>query len=210
MRYHDCTFAKSHKLRKDFFNQRRIQHHIIINAGQLFNLIRNRNLWIYKGAEPVCDLLVLHFDRANLNDLIFQWAESGGLQIEYHIGICQCLSLWVGNQSLGIIHQVSFHTIDDFKIRILDLGMICLRESLYCAMICDGNSRMSPGICPCDNILHIGNAVHITHLCMAMQFHTLYRTVIHSAFCKIRNLFNTGHGTDGQVMVIFIYHGDAF
>ena len=82
--------------------------------------------------------------------------------------------------------------------------------SVTTSMICDGNSRMSPGICPRNNILHIGNAVHITHLCMAMQFHTLYRTVIHSAFCKIRNLFNTGHGTDGQVMVIFIYHGDAF
>ena len=58
--------------------------------------------------------------------------------------------------------------------------MVGVRKGLDTAVIrhCDGVH--APFFCPLDNILHFGNAVHIAHLCMAVQLHALFLRIIHT------------------------------
>ena len=56
--------------RKHLFNRRRIRHHIVPDAGQFLNLIRNRHPGIDKGRKSVHDLALGDLHRTNLYDLI--------------------------------------------------------------------------------------------------------------------------------------------
>ena len=46
--HHDRTFGKFQEFRQHVFDCLRVHHHAVIDAGQLFNPKRNRNLCIYK------------------------------------------------------------------------------------------------------------------------------------------------------------------
>ena len=76
-------------------------------------------------------------------------------------------------------------------------------------MVGDGNGGHSPLICPFYDILRLGNAIHITHFCMAVEFHPLADTVILPAGSEIGNFLDAHQGTDGQLVIKFIYHGHA-
>ena len=54
--------------------------------------------------------------------------------------------------------------------------MVRVRECLRHAVVCDGDGRMSPVVGTFYDILHLGDAVHVAHLCMAVQLHALERT----------------------------------
>ena len=106
---------KFQKLWQDLFNHRRIHHHVIIDAGQFFNSKRNRHLWIDKGRKTVCDFSVFHFNRADLDDPVIHRTKAGSLQVKHHKAALQILPLRVYNNILGIIHQISFHSINHLK-----------------------------------------------------------------------------------------------
>ena len=72
-------------------------------------------------------------------------------------------------------------------------------------MIRDGDRRMSPLIGPLHNILGLRHAVHIAHLRMTVQLHTLAHTGIHAGRSEIRYLLDPCQGTDGQFMVELIH-----
>ena len=68
-------------------------------------------------------------------------------------------------------------------------------------MVCDRNCLMAPLISTFYQVFCRGNTIHITHLCMAVQFHTLLRTGIHSCTAKICNLFDPGNRSDSKFTV---------
>ena len=210
MRHHDRSLTKLHKLRKDFFDHRSIHDHLVINACKRLDLKWDRHLRIYECTEPVHNFHAPDFYGADFNDLIFIRTESCCFQIKYHICVIQGLSGRIVHQSLQIIYQISLHSVDHFKIRIGYFRMICLRERLHSSVIGNRYSLVSPGICPRNNILHIGHAVHIAHFCMTMKLHPFLRAVVHTPGSKIRNLFNAGNRTDGQIVIIPVNCCDSF
>ena len=74
--------------------------------------------------------------------------------------------------------------------------MVCIRECLYIAVVGDRNRLMSPFHRTFYNILALGHTIHITHLCMTVQFHTLLRTGVHTGGRKVCNLLNSNDRTD--------------
>ena len=104
-------------------------------------------------------------------------------------------------QTFQIVHQICFHTVNDLEIIVLSNGMICIRERLYISVVCDGDGLVSPFHGTFDDVFDIGNTIHITHFCMAVQFHTFHRTGVHTGRYKGRDFFNTNDRTDGQLTV---------
>ena len=142
-----------------------------------------------------------HIYSTNLNNFIFGCTESCCFQIKYNKTICKGLPHRVFYQPFQIVHQIGFHTINDFKIIILSNCVICIRKSLYISVIGDSKCFVSPFHGTFDDIFDIRYTIHIAHLRMAMQFHTFHRTGIHTGRHKGRNLLDTDDRTDGQFAV---------
>ena len=79
--------------------------------------------------------------------------------------------------------------------------MVRVRESLYIAVIRDGDRLVPPLHGAFYNILDIRDAIHIAHLRMAVQFHALLRAGVCTGGRKIRNLFDADHRTDRKLTV---------
>ena len=175
MSNHYSPPAEFFKAGQNLLNGRRVCHHIVIDTGKLFDPERNRDPGIYKLRKACGNGPVFHPHSPNFNDLVLQRRKTGGLNVKHHIGIVQALSLTVLNDSLQVVHQISFHAVDHFKIRILGHhaspgieAVIRLRERLDDSMIGDGNRFMSPFIRSFNDGFCIGYTVHVTHLCMAV------------------------------------------
>ena len=69
--------------------------------------------------------------------------------------------------------------------------MVGIRERLHITVIRDCDRLMSPFHRAFYDILDIRHAVHITHLGMAVKFHSFLRTVIHTNRRKIRTLLDS-------------------
>ena len=234
VRHHDRTFGKFQKFWQNFFNGLCIHNHAVVDAGQLFDFKGNRHLGIDKDGKTIHDGTLFHSNRTNLDDPVSHRAETGGLDIKHYIGIIQTLPPASGNHTFHIIHQIGFHTINDLKRRIyllhlilcrfrvvflvlfsviaddIVIGMICFRKRLYHSMICDCDRRMSPFVGAFYQNTGIRNPIHITHLCMAVQLHSFFRTVIHPAGGKITDFFYTRQGTDGDLMVKLVDRSHTF
>ena len=169
------------ELREHGLNIRGIHDHLIRDAGQVCDLKGDRALRVHKGAEPVHDLPVHHFDRPDLDDLIADRAEARGLDIEHDISIVQGLFPRIDRDLCQVVHHVSFHTVNDLK-RIVFIQclyvMIRLRECLRHPVVCDGDGRMPPVMGALYDIFHIRHAVHITHLRMAVELYPFQRAEI--------------------------------
>ena len=77
-------------------------------------------------------------------------------------------------------------------------------ECLYHAVVCDCDRLVSPFMGTLQNINYLRDTVHIAHLCMAVKLHTFLRRSIHSGFCEITDLADSGYRTDCQFSVKFI------
>ena len=75
--------------------------------------------------------------------------------------------------------------------------MVGIREALHHAVVGNGNGGMSPFVSAFYNILGFGNTVHVAHLGMTVQLHSLFHTVVGTCRGKIRDFFDTGNGADG-------------
>ena len=78
-----------------------------------------------------------------LNDPVVDRRQTGGLQVKHHICTVHALTFGVFHNFLQVIHQISFHSIDDLKVLILGNGMAGLGKCLHAAMICDRQCRHS-------------------------------------------------------------------
>ena len=228
VRHHHRSFTKSKKLRQHLLNLRRFHHHGVIYACKLFNFKGNRHLGIDKSGISVQNLSVPHLYRPNFNDTVMNRRKTRGFYVKYHIGLIQILPFVSGHNLLQIVHDIRFHAVDYLKeillVRFFPLllsfclfflpqvlpDMICIRKSLYHAVIRNGNRRMPPLVGALDNVLCLRNPVHIAHLGVTVQFHSLFHGSIHPAHSKIRDFFDACNGADSQLMVEFVHHGDAF
>ena len=195
------AFTELQEFRQNIFDHRRINDHLIADTGELFDFKWNWLPWVYKGAEPIHNLTFNDFDCTDLNDPVVDRRQTGGLQVKHHICTVHALTFGVFHNFLQVIHQISFHSIDDLKVLILGNGMAGLGKCLHTAMICDRQCRHSPGFCTVQKDSRIGHSIHIAHLRMAMQFHSLLIRIVHAMSGKICNLFDSHHGADGQLMV---------
>ena len=202
------TLTKFQKLWKHHFNRRCIQHHAVVDSGQLFNSIGNRHLRIDKGGKTIGNLSMFHFHSTNLNNLTGQCTKSRCFNIKDHIGIVETLPSGIDNHSLCVIHQISFHSINNLKICLRRYtasprikAVICLREGLHDSMIGNGNCFVSPLIRAFYQCFGICDTIHITHFRMAVQFHALLRTGIGSRLSKIGYFLDSNDRTDGQLTV---------
>ena len=76
---HHASFRKFQELRQDFFDCRSVEHHVVVDAGQLLDPIRDRHFRVDKGAEFIRDLTIYHFDGTDLDDLVCHRTETGCL-----------------------------------------------------------------------------------------------------------------------------------
>ena len=228
MCHHDTALTELQKLRQDHIDLRRVHDILVPDTGQLLDFKRNGHIRIDKGGEPIHDLAAGHLHRTDLDDPVIHRGESRGLDIKYHIVLMQTLPLIIGHDFLQIIHQIGLHTVNDLKeillVRIFISGfltfalfrlpqivpdMIGIGETLYHAVICDGNGTMPPFIGTFYDIFCLGDTVHITHFGMAVQLHTFSGGSIHSRIGKIRDLLDSRDGADGKFMVELIHHTDT-
>ena len=82
--------------------------------------------------------------------------------------------------------------------------MICIRKALNHTVICESYRLMPPLICSLYDVPGLGNAVHITHLCMTVQFHSPFRRRIRTGSGKIGYGLDPRQRTNSQFMVEFI------
>ena len=228
MRYQHTAFAKLQKLRQDRLYLLCIHNHIICYACQFLYFKRNRNLRIDKRRKPVHDFSTRHLHGANLYNTIFHRREAGRLNIKDYEVLFKILALLIGCYLMQIIYQIRLYPIDYLEeilfIRVRISGflpfillclpqilpyMIGIREGLYHTMICNRNGRVTPLIGTLHNILCLRHTIHITHLRMAVELHTLTHTCIHTGSREIRNFLHTHKRTDGQLMVKLIHHGHS-
>ena len=106
---------KFKEFRKHLFYEGRIHDHLIGDAGEFDDTVRYGLLRIYKCRKPVNDLSVLHFDGAYLGYVVLDRRKARGLYIEYHIGFIYVPAYRVCYDASQIVHDVCFHTVDDFE-----------------------------------------------------------------------------------------------
>ena len=201
MCHHHAVLAEFHKLRQHLLDGWRIDDHVITDTGQFLDIKGDGDLRVHKRGKALRDLSLLHLYRTDLNDLVFLRAESRRLQVKNDKVRLKILPPRIFHNVLGVIYQICFHTIDDFKIRSLWNRVVRHRKCLYRTVIRDCNTLMPEGDCLGNDIPHVGNTVHITHLRVTVQLHALVHGVVHSFCYKIPDLFNTHNGAYGQLMI---------
>ena len=77
--HHHTAFTELHKFRQNLLDDRRINHHGIIDGGQLLNTEGNRNLRIHKGGKTVGNLSPLNLHSADFNDAVILRTKARGL-----------------------------------------------------------------------------------------------------------------------------------
>ena len=84
--------AEFQKSGQYFFDGRRVDHHLVADAGQLLDLEGNGLFRIHKGTEPLCDLSFFHLHRPDLDDPVVDRGQAGGLQVKNHKRTIQALA----------------------------------------------------------------------------------------------------------------------
>ena len=201
-----------HKLeesRQHLVHRIRPHDHGIVDPCQTLDIEWDRNLRIHKLIHPVDDLAISHLHGTNLDDLILYRRESRGLDIEHHIVPIETLISGIDDHLLHVVHQISLDTVEDLKSIPFVKGMVRVRERLDTAVVCDRQGRHSPLLRPLYQVLYLGNAIHIAHLRMAVELHSLHRGIIHTLGSKVLALLNAHDGTDSQLSVELIDGGDS-
>ena len=99
MGHHDGVLTECHEFRQHLVDGGRIQHHVVVDAGQMLDLKGNGHLGVDEGAELLRDDAAHHLHGADLDDLVFQIGKTGRLDIEHHIGVVQLLAF-------GVLHDL--------------------------------------------------------------------------------------------------------
>ena len=113
--HHDCSSGKLQKFRQHLIDGAFIDHHGVIDPGEVFYFKGDGNLRIDKRRKPVGDLSFLHPHGADLDDFVGCGTKSRSFNVKYHKGTVQTLPFAVFHDSLQIIHQIGLHTVDHLK-----------------------------------------------------------------------------------------------
>ena len=107
--------------------------------------------------------------------------EAGGLDIEDDRVVVKPLPLFVLHDGLEVIDEIALTAVDQLEILIvLDFLQVNvgIREGLHDAVVGDRHRLHTEGNCGVDVVIDIRNTVHIRHLRMQMQLHTLLRRAV--------------------------------
>ena len=157
---------------------RRTRQHGIGDAGQADVLRRQPSLGIDKGLKTLGDLTILQHHRSDFGDGLVGHAQTGGLDVEADdlIGERLVLRAVDGNAVVQIVDKVALHAIEDLDLALTRVP--CLGKRLHCAVVGDGNGRVSPGRRLLHHAAHICDGIHGAHLCVEMQLHALLGGVV--------------------------------
>ncbi len=183
--------AELQKLRQHLVDTGRPDDHGVIDPGQLLDAERDRLVRINESAESVCDLSFFYPHGSDLDDPVGHGAETCGLDIKHHIGIVKGLVTAVFHQPLLVIHQITFYSVKDLEVVVFIQRMAGVGEGLDTAVVRDGDGGHPPFLCPFDDILHVGDSVHIAHLGVTVELYPLHQAVDHPLSREIVALFYT-------------------
>ena len=199
--HHDGSLAELQKPGQNLLNRGLSHDHLVIDAGQLLDFKRNRRLRIHKNAEFIRDLAFFHTDGSDLDNPVILRTEACGLNIKDHVRVIQALSSGVLHDILHIVYQIALQAVDHLKRISLIQTVAGIRIRLHHAVIRHGNGLMSPGLCPFDDILHVGDAVHIAHFRVAVKLHSFHLAVVHPGGTEIGGLLDACDRAYGQLIV---------
>ena len=200
---------KLEKSRQHLVHRIRPHDHRIVDSCQALNIKRDRHLRVYKLVHPVNDLAVSHLHGTDLDDPVLHRRKSRGLDIEHHVLAVETLVSGIDDHLLHIIDKVPLNSVEDLKSIPFVEGVVRVRERLDTAMIRYRQCRHPPLFRPFHEVLYLGNAIHIAHLRMAVELHSLHRGIIHTLGGKVLALLNAHDGTDSQLAVELINGGDS-
>ncbi len=202
VRHHYGGVAKREELWQDLRDGRRGKHHVVVNTGQLFNLIGNGYFGIDKGGKTLRDTSVLQAYRANLDDPVFLGRKARGLQIEHHERIGETLPGRVCHGAFQIVHEIGLHPVDYPKVAVRCHLFGRFRKGLHIAVIRDGDGPMAPLPRAGNDIAHVGHPGQVAQFGKEEQFHPLLRRAVPALFQERGNPANPSHGADGQFPVV--------
>ena len=192
--HHNCAFAEFQETGQHFCDIRLIQDHIIGNACELFDLKGDGRVGVDKGTEALRNLALLHLYCADFDDLIVFGAETGGLYVKYYIKVIQALFSGVRDDFFQVVYQVSFQAVNDFEGISLVQTVAGIRVRLDYSVVCDGYGFVAPSFGLLDEILDLGNSVHIAHFRMAVKLHSFVFVVVYPKLSKVCGFFDAGQG----------------
>ena len=200
---------KLEKSRQHLVHRIRPHDHGIVDPCQTLDIEGDRNLRIHKLIHPVDDLAISHLHGTNLDDLILCRRESRGLDIEHHVLAVETLVSGIDDHLLHIIDKVPLNSVEGLKSIPFVEGVVRVRERLDTAMIRYRQCRHPPLFRPFHEVLHLGDTIHIAHLRMAVELHSLHRGIIHTLGGEIFTLPDTHDGTDSQLTVKLVDGRDS-
>ena len=222
---HNGSLTELQEFRQHRFDVRRVKNHVVVDAGQVLNPERDRDFRVDEGGKLIDNRSVFHTDGTDLNDFVDNRGKSRRLDIKHNVASVDVLSFAVDNDIFQVVDEISLHAVDDLersrnffqlifcRIRVLCLvffpvsavdrldRMVCLREGLHHAVVSDRDRRMAPLVGTLYQTGSIGDTVHIAHLCMTVQLHTLHRTRILTAGTEIGDLLDAPDRHNRQIVV---------
>ena len=216
--YQHTALAETQEGRQDQVYGLGVHDHAVRDPGQLLDPEGNRDFGINKLGEPVPHFAVYDLDGTDLDDPVLFRRKAGCLKVEDNKRALPDRSVHIffgdrGHTFVKVIDQIALHPVKDLeKILTVDrgkslflplfvfsgkkavAGVSGVGKGLDIAVVCDGNGRHAPLISSFDQVLAFGDTVHIAHLGVAVEFHPLDRSVIHSLGTESGNLHDALNG----------------
>ena len=175
MRRQRTAVHKAQEVRQRLLELRRVSKHGVGDTGQADDLRRQTAVGVHKGLEPLRDLTVFQHHRTDLRDGLPVHFQSGGLDVKADEFVIQAAVLGAVDYHpvVNIVDKIALHAVKDFYF--IPRGMPGVWEGLGHAVVRDGDGGMTPADGLLDDLLGVRQCVHIAHLRVEMQLHTLHR-----------------------------------
>ena len=166
---------EAQKFRQRLPGRRGAPEHLVGDAGQAHDLRRQPAAGVHKGLEPLRHLTVSQHHRADLRDGLPVHLEAGGLDVE-----ADDLPLQGGvhgavddDAVVHIVDEIALHAVEDLDLA--PRGVPGVRKGLGHTVVRDGDGGVAPANGLVDDLLGVGQGVHVGHLGVQVQLHPLYR-----------------------------------
>ena len=163
------------KFRQGLLQLRGVLQHVIGDAGEADDLRRQPPVGVDEGLEPIRNLTVFQHHGADLRNGLPVHLEARGLDVEAHELPVQGAVLRAVDHHpvIDVVDKVALHAIEDLDL--VPSGVPSVREGLGHAVVRDGDGGMSPPDSLLDHLFRVRQGIHIAHLRVEVQLHTLLR-----------------------------------
>ena len=163
------------KFRQGLLQLRGVLQHIIGDSRKADDLRRQPPVGVDEGLEPIRNLTVFQHHGADLRNGLPVHLEARGLDVEAHELPVQGAVLRAVDHHpvIDVVDKVALHAIEDLDL--VPSGVPSVREGLGHAVVRDGDGGMSPPDGLLDHLFRVRQGIHIAHLRVEVQLHTLLR-----------------------------------